>query len=80
MRIVQEIIEPNVSIKCYTIEKDGKTYVYKDYLDSKGKVVDSELRDAFGFSVFDETLLEGIQNMVDSYEEKQYQKDKNNQS
>lgn len=69
MRIVQEIIEPNVSIKSYTIEKDGKTYIYKDYLDSKGKVIDSELRDAFGFSVFDPTLLEGIQNMVDSYEE-----------
>jgi hypothetical protein len=69
MKIVMAKAEPSVSIKSYTIKHDGETFIYKDYLDGKGKVIDSQLLDADGFGVFEPALMEEIQKMVDSYEE-----------
>jgi len=69
MKIVMTKTEPSVNIKSYTIKHDGETFIYKDYLDGKGKVIDSELLDADGFGVFEPALMDEIQKMVDSYEE-----------
>lgn len=57
----------DVSEKNYVIEVDGKTYFYKDYYNSKGKVIDSELSDEDGL-VTDQELIEHIQNFIDNNE------------
>ena len=57
----------DVMEKNYVIEVDGKTYFYKDYYNSKGKVIDSELSDEDGL-VTDQELIEHIQNFIDNNE------------
>lgn len=57
----------NVTEKNYVIEVDGKTYFYKDYYNSKGKVIDSELSDEVGL-ITNQDLIEHIQNHIDNLE------------
>ena len=57
----------DVTEKNYVIEVDGKMYFYKDYYNSKGKVIDSELSDEDGI-VTDQELIEHIQNFIDNNE------------
>ena len=57
----------DVSERNYVIEVDGKTYFYKDYYNSKGKVIDSELSDEDG-PVTNQDLIEHIQNHIDNLE------------
>ena len=57
----------DVTEKNYVIEVDGKMYFYKDYYNSKGKVIDSELSDEDGL-VTDQELIEHIQNFIDNNE------------
>ena len=44
---------------------NGEIYTLNDFVNEKGRVIDSELYDAQGDLVFDEDLLERAQNAVD---------------
>ena len=44
---------------------NGEIYTLNDFVNEKGRVIDSELYDAQGDLVFDQDLLERAQNAVD---------------
>ena len=48
----------------YQLEIEGVKYYYKEYLDDRGKLIDSELSDEWGTSVRDEELLNEIANRI----------------
>ena len=48
----------------YHLEIEGVKYYYKEYLDDRGKLIDSELSDEWGTSVRDEELLNEIANRI----------------
>ena len=48
----------------YQLEIEGVKYYYKEYLDDRGKLIDSELSDEWGTSVKDEELLNEIANRI----------------
>lgn len=50
----------------YIVEIDGKKYTYVDYLDAKGKSMDSLLYDDRGCYLDDPALMEQAQKMVDA--------------
>lgn len=41
-----------------------KIYYYKEYLDDRGKLIDSELHDDMGFPVKDENLINEISEKI----------------
>lgn len=43
---------------------DGK-FIYKEWLNEKGKVIDFQLRDKDGFSIDDPALVEEIQSFLE---------------
>ena len=67
MRISEHLIT-ETTIKEYVVEVDGKFYHYKDYYNSKGKVIDSELSDGEGNLIRDDELIERIQKYIDEEE------------
>jgi hypothetical protein len=61
--------EVNVIENTYTIQDETSVFYYKEFLNSKGKVVDSFLRDKDGFEIDDPILLEEVEGFIDGLEE-----------
>jgi hypothetical protein len=61
--------EVNVIENTYTIQDETSVFYYKELIDSKGKVVDSFLRDKDGFEIDDPILLEEVEEFIDGLEE-----------
>jgi hypothetical protein len=61
--------EVNVIENTYTIQDETSVFYYKEFLNSKGKVVDSLLRDKDGFEINDPILLEEVEEFIDGLEE-----------
>ena len=61
--------EVNVIENTYTLQDETSVFYYKEFINSKGKVVDSFLRDKDGFEIDDPILLEEVEEFVDSFEE-----------
>jgi hypothetical protein len=61
--------EVNVIENTYTIQDETSVFYYKEFLNSKGKVVDSFLRDKDGFEIDDPILLEEVGEFIDGLEE-----------
>jgi hypothetical protein len=60
--------EVNVIENTYTIQDETSVFYYKEFLNSKGKVVDSFLRDKDGFEIDDPILLEEVEEFIDGLE------------
>ena len=58
--------EVNVIENTYTLQDETSVFYYKEFINSKGKVVDSLLSDKDGFEIDDPSLLENIQEFIDS--------------
>ena len=58
--------EVNVIENTYTLQDETSVFYYKEFINSKGKVVDSFLSDKDGFEIDDPSLLENIQEFIDS--------------
>jgi hypothetical protein len=61
--------EVNVIENTYTLQDETSVFYYKEFLNSKGKVVDSLLRDKDGFEINDPILLEEVEEFIDGLEE-----------
>ena len=61
--------EVNVIENTYTLQDGTSVFYYKEFINSKGKVVDAFLRDKDGFEIDDPILLEEVGEFVDSFEE-----------
>jgi hypothetical protein len=61
--------EVNVIENTYTLQDETSVFYYKEFLNSKGKVVDSFLRDKDGFEIDDPILLEEVGEFIDGLEE-----------
>jgi hypothetical protein len=61
--------EVNVIENTYTLQDETSVFYYKEFLNSKGKVVDSFLRDKDGFEIDDPILLEEVEEFIDGLEE-----------
>ena len=61
--------EVNVIENTYTLQDETSIFYYKEFLNSKGKVVDSFLRDKDGFEIDDPILLEEVEEFIDGLEE-----------
>ena len=59
-----------VTVKTYTVEREGDTYFYIDYINDQGKIVDSILRTTEGYEVDVPALFEEIQEFVDQEDTK----------
>lgn len=53
-----------VTIETYKIVADGNVYFYKDYLNEKGKAIDSTLQNEEGYEVYDAAMMEAIQEEI----------------
>jgi hypothetical protein len=60
--------EVNVIENTYTIQDETSVFYYKEFINSKGKVVDSFLRDKDGFEIDDPILLEEVEEFIDGLE------------
>ena len=58
--------EVNVIENTYTLQDGTSVFYYKEFINSKGKVVDSLLSDKDGFEIDDPSLLENVQEFIDS--------------
>ena len=58
--------EVNVIENTYTLQDETSVFYYKEFINSKGKVVDSFLRDKDGFEIDDPILLEEVEEFIDS--------------
>ena len=58
--------EVNVIEKTYTLQDGTSVFYYKEFINSKGKVVDAFLRDKDGFEIDDPILLEEVEEFVDN--------------
>ena len=58
--------EVNVIENTYTLQDETSVFYYKEFINSKGKVVDSLLSDKDGFEIDDPSLLENVQEFIDS--------------
>ena len=58
--------EVNVIENTYTLQDETSVFYYKEFINSKGKVVDSFLSDKDGFEIDDPSLLENVQEFIDS--------------
>ena len=61
--------EVNVIENTYTLQDETSVFYYKEFLNSKGKVVDSFLRDKDGFEIDDPILQEEVEEFIDGLEE-----------
>jgi hypothetical protein len=61
--------EVNVIENTYTIQDETSVFYYKEFINSKGKVVDSLLRDKDGFEIDNPILLEEVEEFIDGLEE-----------
>ena len=59
-------VESNVTEVVYTLQDDVSAFYYKEWLNSKGKVIDSLLEDKDGYQIDDPVLLEEVQEFIDS--------------
>jgi len=50
----------------YTLQDETSVFYYKEFLNSKGKVVDAFLRDKDGFEIDDPILLEEVEKFIDN--------------
>lgn len=48
----------------YEIELDGKKYIYKEYLDDRGKLIDNELFDDDDNPIYDEGMIQHIEEQI----------------
>lgn len=48
-----------------TVRHKGKSYLYKEFLNNKGKVTDCELRTESGHPIEDPAFFEEVQKFVD---------------
>jgi len=64
MKIVSKTVAA-ITTETYEVEKDGQKYIYIDYLNDSGKVIDSILRDENGNNVDNMTLMEEIQELTE---------------
>jgi hypothetical protein len=60
--------EVNVIENTYTLQGKNSVFYYKEFINSKGKVVDSFLRDKDGFEIDDPILIEEIEEFIDGLE------------
>ena len=58
--------EVNVIENTYTLQDGTSVFYYKEFINSKGKVVDAFLRDKDGFEIDDSILLEEVEEFVDN--------------
>ena len=58
--------EVNVIENTYTLQDGTSVFYYKEFINSKGKVVDAFLRDKDGFEIDDPILLEEVGEFIDS--------------
>ena len=58
--------EVSVIENTYTLQDGTSVFYYKELINSKGKVVDSFLRDKDGFEIDDPILLEEVEEFVDN--------------
>ena len=68
MKIKNKVTE-SITTESYEVECDGTngpmTFIYIDYLNEKGKVIDSVLRTVEGYDVDVPGLMEEIQEFID---------------
>ena len=50
----------------YILQDDNGKLVYKEWIDEKGEVVDSVLRDKDGYAIEDWELYDKVQNFIDN--------------
>ncbi len=60
--------EVNVIENTYTLQDETSVFYYKEFINSKGKVIDAFLRDKDGFQIDDAGLLEEVEEFIDSLE------------
>jgi len=58
--------EVNVIENTYTLQDETSVFYYKEFLNSKGKVIDAFLRDKDGFEIDDPILLEEVEKFIDN--------------
>ena len=58
--------EVSVIENTYTLQDGTSVFYYKEFINSKGKVVDAFLRDKDGFEIDDPILLEEVEEFVDN--------------
>lgn len=61
--------EVNVIENTYTLQRATLVFYYKEFINSKGKVIDAFLRDKDGFEIDDADLLEEVEEFIDGLEE-----------
>jgi hypothetical protein len=53
----------------YILQDDNGKLVYKEWIDEKGEVVDSVLRDKDGYTIEDWELYDKVQNFIENQKE-----------
>ena len=48
----------------YEIELDGKKYIYKEFLDDRGKLIDNELFDDDDNPIYDDGMIQHIEEQI----------------
>lgn len=57
-------VERDVEVRTYTIQDEEGVLIYKEWIQD-GSVIDSILEGKHGDTIFDEDLIERVQNFVD---------------
>ena len=57
-------VERDLEVRTYTIQDEGGVLIYKEWIQD-GSVIDSILEGKHGDTIFDEDLIERVQNFVD---------------
>jgi hypothetical protein len=66
MEMINHSEETGITEHTYTLNDEGGVVIYKEWIsDSKGKCIDSELRDKDGNSLDDPGLVDRIQEFLD---------------
>lgn len=63
---ILERVESKVTEVTYTLQDNISAFYYKEWMNEKGKVIDSLLRDKDGNEIDDPILMEQVQELVDS--------------
>jgi hypothetical protein len=58
--------ESTVTEVVYTLQDDVSAFQYKEWRNDSGKVIDAVLRDKDGFEIDDPSLLETVEEYLDS--------------
>jgi uncharacterized protein YycO len=58
--------ESTVTEATYTIQDEVDTFIYKEWRNDSGKVIDAVLRDKDGFDIDDPVILEMIEEYLSS--------------